>query len=79
MPDVRLRPLFPTIGRALAVFILGAAFALAGGGHAAGGAPTPAEAKPLPVKAPPRTDRKPKKPLLNFDYIGAKPEPSARP
>jgi hypothetical protein len=79
MPDVRLRPLFPTIGHALAVFILSAAFALAGGGHAAGGAPTPAEAKPLPVKAPPRTDRKPKKPLLNFDYIGAKPEPSARP
>jgi hypothetical protein len=60
--------------------MLGAAFALAvGRGHAADQAPAPAEAKPLPVKAPPRTDRKPKKPLLNFDYIGAKPEPSARP
>ena len=80
MPDVRSSPLFPSIRRALATLILGATFALAGGGgHAAERAPASAEAKPLPVKAPPRNDRKPKKPLLNFDYIGAKPEPSARP
>jgi hypothetical protein len=80
MPDVRSRSLFPIIGRALAALILAAAFAMAGGGdgHAAGRASDPAEAKPLPVKTPPRTDRKSKKPLLNFDYIGAKPEPSAR-
>ena len=79
MPDVRLRPLFETIGHALAAFFLSAAFGLAGGAHAAGRTPAPAEVKPLPVKAPPRTDRKPKKPILNFDYIGAKPEPSMRP
>jgi hypothetical protein len=78
MPDVRSRPFFPTIGHALAALILGAAFALAGGGDG-GGHVAAAEVKPLPVKAPPRASRKPKKPLLNFDYIGAKPEPSTRP
>ena len=69
------------MGHALAALILGAAFALAGAddSHAAGRTPDSAEAKPLPVKAPPRTSRKPKKSLLNFDYPGAKPEPSTRP
>ena len=79
MPAVRSRPLFLTIGHALAALLLGATFALpGGGGHAAERAP-PAEAKPLPAKAPPRTDGKKKKPFLNFDYIGAKPDPSMRP
>jgi hypothetical protein len=76
MPDVR--PLFHFIRRTPAALILGAAFALAGGSHAAAQTPVPAKAKPLPVKASPHFNRKPK-PLLNFDYLGAKPEPSTRP
>ena len=80
MTAERSRPLFPTIGHALAALILGAAFALAGGGgHAAERAPALAEAKPLPLKAPPRIDRKKKKPSLKFDYLSAKPEPPTRP
>ena len=81
MPDVRSRPLFPTLsGHALAALILCAAFALAGlSGYAAGARPIPAEAKPLPVKASPRTDRKPKRTLLNFDYIGASRNPLSGP
>jgi hypothetical protein len=80
MPDVPSRPVFPSIRRALAALVLGAAFTLAGGGdgHAAERALTPAKSKRLPVKAP-RTAKRPVKPLLNFDYIGAKPEPSMRP
>lgn len=77
MPDVR--PLFHFIQRMPAVLILGAALALAGGGAAAAQTPTPVKAKPLPVKASPQAQRKPKKPLLNFDYIGAAPQPSTRP
>lgn len=80
MSAIRSRPLFPTIGRALPAVILGATFALAGGsGHAAERAPASVKAKTLPAKAPPRADRAKKKPLLNFDTIGAKPEPATRP
>jgi hypothetical protein len=80
MFDVQSRRLFPSIRRALAALILGAAFALAGSGagHAAEPALAPAKAKRLPVKAP-RTAKNPAKPFLNFDTIGAKPEPSVRP
>jgi predicted lipoprotein DUF2279 len=77
MPDVRPFNLF--IRRTLPALILGAAFALAGVGYAAGQTPAPAQASSLPVKAPPQTRRKPKKPVLIFDYIDAKPEPSTRP
>ena len=77
MPDVR--PIFPTIQRTLPALILGAAFALAGVGYALAQVPRPVEAKPLPVKASPQSHRKAKKPFLNFDYIGAKPDPSTRP
>ena len=80
MSDVPSRSVLPSIRRALAALVLGAALALAGsgGGHAAEHAPVPTKAKGLPVKAP-RTAKKPAKPFLNFDYIGAKPEPSMRP
>lgn len=77
MPDVR--PLFLFIRCALPAVVFGAAFALAGGGDAAGQTPARAEAKPLPVKAAPQTRRKPKKPSLNFDYLGAKSALSPRP
>src|SRR3954465_8940498 len=77
MPDARPFNLF--IRCPLPALIVGTAFALGSGGYAAGQAATPAQAKTLPVKAPPQSRRKPKKPLLNFDYIGAKPEPSTRP
>ena len=52
--------------------MLGAAFALSGGGYATGQTLAPAEAKPHSAKTPAQ-------PFLNFDDIGAKPEAPSRP
>jgi hypothetical protein len=77
MPDVR--SLLTSVWRAPAALLLGASFALADGGSAAAQASELAKDKLLPVKASSQAQRKPKKPHLIFDYIGARPEPSMRP
>src|SRR4051812_10520310 len=51
---------------------------MGGGGTAAAQASTTPKSKPPPVKASPQAQRKPKNPLLNFDYIAAAPDPSTR-